>query len=126
MKIFYVAARIGRISHAAIERVCKCPASRHVTLIYSREWFPYKANTDLFPLVLEPPYTNLNLNGHSVLAATSAELSKRHDEFISAGAQWDFPGFIPHITLKGSHSALPDFPIVLACEFYGTWEQESE
>lgn len=114
MKIYYVGARLCAES-AAILGELKRP---HVTIAYSRKWFPYKRG-EFFPLVIEPPFWQEQFGDLTVLRFNSSRLFERHIELRNAGATWDYEDFKAHITTK----TLPDQPLVLEHEYYRTWEE---
>jgi hypothetical protein len=64
----------------------------------------------------------------SVLCYSNAEITARHNELCKAGAIWEHPEFKSHITIGSLPFGLPspDFPIVLAHEYYGTWESNQK
>lgn len=114
MIIYYVGAHLSAES-AAILGELKRP---HVTIAYSRKWFPYKQGK-FYPLVIEPPFWQEQFGILTVLRFQSSRLFERHIELRNAGATWDFEGFKAHITTR----TLLDQPLVLESEYYGTWEE---
>ena len=122
--IYYVGATVAPESQFRLWHhfgsIAKHP---HVTLAYSRKWFPYKP-AKFFPLVIEPPYKFEDLGELKVLSISSQRLFERHIELRNAGAEWDFDQFRAHITLGIIGAPLPDFPIILSSENYQTWEEE--
>src|SRR4051812_12487552 len=123
-RIYYVAARVGDASAQYLERICG-PTSKHVTLAYSREWFPYRVN-EQYPIHIRPG-GYLRYGSLLVLDVSHPLLINRHGRLREAGAGWGFENYTPHITLKRQFNTAPDLPtewIKLAHEYYGTWDEE--
>lgn len=105
------------------------PASQlHVTICYSRAPVNWAA---LEPLATDsltlPPGTAYAVaqyrGGVVVLELRSDSLARRHEETDAAGAVWDWPGYIPHITVASSagsvevhHVQVYGGPVVLGPE----------
>ncbi len=127
MTIYYVGADIAPESIARLYRLFGeegTPKHPHVTIIYSRTWFPYKLGR-FYPLVIEPPYIFDILGGHAAMRFNSQRLFERHIEMRNDGASWDHDKFQSHITIggRGLHYTPPDFPIILSNEYYQTWSE---
>lgn len=99
----------------------------HVTIAYSRtpvDWrHPAFIMQDDFIEVLDGNREICMFDGGAiVLKFSNTLLSNRWSEFVSAGATWDYPAFIPHITL-GFGGSIPesakvfDGPILLGAEY---------
>lgn len=83
------------------------PEEMHVTVIYSKrrvnwfkmgEWGSYAGELIVpagGPRIVEP----LGDDGAVALIFQSGELQFRHREMRDAGASWDYPSFLPHVTL---------------------------
>lgn len=93
----------------------------HVTIAYSRKFFYNKkcpiANITILPQNMK----SIEILGDgTVLHFKSNKLRKSWLDKIAAGATWDYPDFLPHITLSYSHQdfkgTLPDFPLVFGSE----------
>lgn len=80
------------------------PDDMHVTLAYSRDYFEYEPEGILKdPIVTktrEPKFLGKDKNV-LVMTLESKELQKRFKECIDAGASYDFPDYIPHVTISG-------------------------
>ncbi len=75
----------------------------HVTIAFSKEKFDWSD--------FKPVETKLTLRGGdrtvelfgddaTVLTFRSDKLHERWAEFVDAGASWDFPSYIPHVTIS--------------------------
>lgn len=79
----------------------------HVTVIYSRRavnWFSIDDFGRYNGEMIVPPggprmVEMLGNDGAVALIFQSGELQWRHREMISAGASWDYPTYLPHVTL---------------------------
>jgi hypothetical protein len=128
MIIYYVGAEVDFNSQQLLFRHFGTLMPRsHATLVYSRNWFPYKT-AKCFPLILEPPYEFLLLRESLVLKFENYRFFNRHIELRNLGASSDHDHFTPHITIQEGlnfipNYTLPKFPITLSNEYYGTWEE---
>lgn len=84
------------------------PAELHVTVIYSKrpvnwfkmgEWGSY-AGELIVPAGGPRVVETLGTDGAVALIFQSGELQFRHREMRDAGASWDYPSFLPHVTLN--------------------------
>ena len=132
MIIYYVGAEVSFESRQLLYRHFDCEMSHpHATIIYSRNWFPYKT-AKCFPLILEPPYELKILKDSLVLKFKNYRFFERNIELRNLGASSDHERLIPHITISEGISwdianlPLPKFPITLSNEYYGTWEEGKE
>lgn len=80
----------------------------HVTIAYSKEkfdWEPFEPQNN--KLTIKHGERKIEQFGDAtVLTFTSKTLSARWKEFRKAGASWDFPHYIPHITISYETSEL--------------------
>jgi hypothetical protein len=135
MIIYYVGADIAPESKWNLFKYFNTEIKRpHSTLVYSRKWFPYKT-AKCFPLIIEPPYELEVLKGSLVLCFQNSRFFQRYIELRNLGATSDFDHFKSHITISPpitpnewniSKLNIPDFPIILSNEYYGTWEENKE
>jgi hypothetical protein len=104
------------------------PSEFHVTIVYSTKAISYQPGLDFFPIVLDPLTYSYDLFGekkdHLVLKINHENLQQLHkrsrEEF---GASYDFPEYLPHITLAKDVQdidlnalILPNMPIILKTE----------
>lgn len=83
------------------------PAEMHVTIMYSKRpvnWFKMgEWGTSAGELVVPPGgprlVERLGSDGAVALIFQSGDLQFRHREMRDAGASWDYPSFLPHVTL---------------------------
>lgn len=81
------------------------PVPLHVTIVYSNDpmdWSAVNRDTTTLSLPDDPTRTLKVLgdgDGVLVLMIKSPELQARHEVFAQAGASWDYPDYLPHITL---------------------------
>lgn len=77
------------------------PDDLHVTICYSKEPTDWKATpAQSSPITVSGGTRDIKQFGDAVvLTFTSEALQARHDEFISAGASFDFDEYRPHITI---------------------------
>ncbi len=132
MIIYYVGAEVSFESRQLLFRHFGTEMSRpHATLIYSRNWFPYKT-AKCFPLILEPLYSFEILRDSLVLKFENHRFSQRHWQLRDQGASSDFVDFKSHITISENtlwdvpNFPLPKFPITLSSEYYSTWDEDNE
>lgn len=83
----------------------------HVTICFSKEQFDHtvlQPADDMLtvPLQGRREFTVLG-EGALVVKFESEELSARHQQFRDAGASWDWPSYMPHVTL--TYEAPPGF-----------------
>lgn len=126
-KIYYVGMEVEPVCGDDLKNHFRSGIKKflHVTIVYSREWFPYKANRREL-IIIKPPYILDRFREQFVLRFESSELAARHNEFRMAGATTDFANFAPHISLGPTiemFHGLPNFNIILYREYYGTWEE---
>lgn len=151
----YVAVRFSRETQNAIKKFVKALGIKdavarekmHTTLIYSRKHFVYK---DPMLGKIEPSWKGKAKEFHIwetrdegkskalVMAYTCAELTKEHKRIMKEyDAIYDFPEYIPHITLcydvgenfDTSKIKIDDFPEIEIIEEYTTdlvldWDNE--
>ena len=118
----------GRKLASHIQREGERPLSAeafHVTLMYSKSWFTYRAADAPFPILLEPPFDTTLFGSICVLLfVPPPAVIQRHQAFLASGAKFSYPTYSPHISLcKGVLVAPPRFPLLLASEYYGTWKE---
>lgn len=120
-RIYYVGAWIGKLDSALLGS----PDKRlHITLAYSRTWFPYKADVFSYPFFLHPPFTPDNFGGQPVIWFLDNSILRRFVELQSAGAGRNYPTFHPHISVPTHLIDLSSIRYILvAHEYYETWEQ---
>lgn len=128
--IYYVGLRvIDNSQRKLLEYFPESSVKRfHSTLIYSRQWFPYKGDPSI-EYIIEPPYKLDIFHNLLVLLYGNAEITARHNSFLVDGANWDYKDFRSHITLgpRVPHdfpTRVPNFPIILTGEYYRTWKDE--
>jgi hypothetical protein len=126
-RIYYVGALLAPESVFLLWRKPVTVKKPHATIIYSKEWFPYK-EAACFPLVIEPPYKFERLQDQIVLRFNSPRLFERHIELRNYGATWDYPDFKAHISLGNFigiewENSPPDFPLTFSKEYYQTWDE---
>jgi len=79
----------------------------HVTVMYSKRpvnWFKMGEWGSYAGELIVPPggprlVERLGTDGAVALIFQSGELQWRHREMVDAGASWDYPSFLPHVTL---------------------------
>lgn len=83
------------------------PEEMHVTITYSRRpvnWFKMGDDWGFYrePLKVKPGgprmVAQLGDEGAVVLHFADTYLESRHRQMVEAGASWDFPSFLPHVT----------------------------
>lgn len=77
------------------------PLELHVTIAYSRtvvEWPTPETRMLIIPQ-LTTKLKQLGDKGALVLAFDNVDLTNRWQDFIKAGASWDWPEYQPHITI---------------------------
>lgn len=123
--IYYVGLRVSDKSTKQLaEWFGFSPASRlHVTLAYSKTWFPYRGDYSLYQI--RAPYEMDIFFEKPVLAFNDDAIQFRHEELTIAGATHSFPTYRPHITLPFASSSAnpPRFYIELKSEYYRTWKE---
>jgi len=110
----------------------------HVTLIFDKHkpisHQPMNYNP---PIVIDPSDYAIDTLGQDdnilVLKLKSDILDKRHHSLMNKyGLTWDFPEYIPHITLSSTPQAIktelstPDFPIELSGEILSAYNNDME
>jgi len=76
------------------------PEEFHLTTVYSREPFPYRpAKKENFQVKFKEFKILGDKGGTLVLVVDSQYLHNLFDHRRSLGASWDFPSYIPHITV---------------------------
>jgi len=111
------------------------PADMHVTIAYSKTPFPVTPREDT--IVVQPDeFTVVDVLGEDNVLALSFEspdLSERWREFRSAGADWSFPTYQPHVTLSYDDSRagdawleVPRVPLVLGPEVVEPLDEDWE
>lgn len=85
----------------------------HVTLAYSRQpvsWGSSVFHAKAHELSLPERQRSCRVfDGNLVvLVLESIELSSRWEELLQAGASWDFPDFVPHLTLGREEGLVVD------------------
>ena len=103
------------------------PAEMHVTTVYSRTPVPLYESDDLSTEVVPPARMGLRLLGPEdkpslVLTLESSLAQHRHAVARELGASWDYPEYIPHLTLSYDPQgvmpeALPTFAIRIGPEY---------
>lgn len=120
--IFYVGRTILSQYSECLSKIFGERKEHHITLAYSRLWFPYKA--DLRPtLVLRAPFELSSFGTQAVLLLKDKELEARHEALLEAGAQWDHSEYRPHISVGDIDGTLNLSAIVAGQEYYGTWDE---
>lgn len=83
------------------------PEDLHVTVTYSKRpvnWFGMDSFGGHGELIVDAGgprlVERLGDKGAVVLCFQSPDLQWRHREMVEAGASWDFPSYIPHVTLS--------------------------
>lgn len=109
------------------------PELMHVTVAHSKaevDTGKLQALPTLLDVDTESRWlTGLGKDGKAlVMMFRQPDLSARHKEFAAAGASWDFPSYIPHITLsydtedkqpqEFGFDPAPDMPLQLAAEVF--------
>jgi len=105
----------------------------HVTTVYSRIPIDYTPITQANPITIFPPELSLMfLSGNNdlglclCLGIHNQVFIRSHKRAMQLGAIWDYPSFIPHLTLT-YNTKLEDLiakPITLP-QFHLTFESES-
>ena len=123
-KIYYVGAQLSKHD----SKWLGSDKLLHVTLIYSRAWFPYKPQVDKYPLVIVPPFIEDYFGLVRVIRFNDYGLERRHNEFIAAGATWDYEGFKSHISIPHQKDLMDKLEftkfMVLTHEYYMTWDEK--
>lgn len=93
----------------------------HVTISYSRKYYDPEFSDIKQVEVLPEQFGKIDILGDgTVLFFDNTQLKKDWQDKIDQGATWDYPDFIPHITIsynhQGSMGELPNFPVVLGEE----------
>lgn len=109
----------------------------HVTLVYDRNHSLDDYTIEEFdPIKLDPSTYSFELFGQEknvlVLAFKNKQLEDKHAwTRQELGFNWDFPSYIPHITLaldvpnfNVSKLSLPDFPIYLVEEYKESLDED--
>lgn len=74
----------------------------HVTIVYSKkkmDWFSVPDGFDFYRNEYDDDRTVEPLGEAVVLKFTSTDLTARWQEFRDAGASWDYPSYMPHISI---------------------------
>ncbi len=74
----------------------------HVTIVYSKkkmDWFSVPDGFDSYQNEYDDDRSVEPLGEAVVLKFTSTDLSARWKEFRDAGASWDYPSYMPHISI---------------------------
>jgi len=102
----------------------------YTTISYSREPFEFTVKElQKRPIGFAGAIDNVQLFSTSlVLVYKSPLLDLMHDLTISSGATYDYPKYIPHITIIEDCKSIPpikemSIPIVLSEIFYMEWEE---
>lgn len=103
------------------------PAEMHITTVYSRTPVPLYASDDFSTEIIAPDGMALRLLGPEdkpvlVLVVDSALARQRHALARQLGAAWDWPEYIPHITISTDPGgvippSLPPFAISIGPEY---------
>lgn len=104
------------------------PDSMHVTLAYSKKYFPFTPRGELkTPIVCKIiDIKELGDGAETKALVLTLQSEKLHERFIEtrkAGAEWDFPTYIPHVTVSLDPKIdihrleTPTFSITLIYEF---------
>ncbi len=78
------------------------PGDMHVTVAFSRAAVDWAAlDPDPTPITIPVPDGRLKRLGEAaiVLRFAAPELARRHHALRAAGASWDFPEYLPHVTI---------------------------
>lgn len=126
-RIYYVGLRLSADTDLLLREHLKHNAASqdlHVTLAYSRRWFPYEQRA--WRVIVDPKTYKTEVFGAvKVLAFDSPEVTDRFAQFFNDGATWDYPEYRPHVTVGGAGDWFlrPTFPIILEQEYYMTWKR---
>jgi hypothetical protein len=110
------------------------PTDMHVTTIYSRQQFPFQV-LGRKPLRCEfIDFTLLGKEGKPGVMVAVLDSKFLHDLFDKRqtdGAQWDYPSYIPHLTImkkveRAELRDMPrwDFPVMLTEEHYEPLDED--
>ncbi|ASD52056.1 RNA ligase [Pseudomonas phage PspYZU05] len=97
----------------------------HCTVVYSRVIVPFRALDDSYLLANKgtlDTFTNKNGTNALVLRFDSEHLQERHKYAKILGATYDFPEYLPHITLSYDVGSIQytgefEFPIEMTHEY---------
>ena len=106
------ASALARYASAVGLRNVLLPVDMHVTIAYSKDavdWTKGAFLPDLTTILSEGGMRKISRFGDSVVLQFEDRLiSQRWAQFIMAGASWDFPEYLPHVTLAIDSQSMVD------------------